>query len=62
MKVSITAASVAVAVSVAIALPVGASLAGGGAESTNIVLSRTNAYIEGSVIGSSTNTVGVRSM
>jgi len=54
---SIEAKSIAVAVSAGIGKN-GFALSGGGAESTNIILTTTNAYIEDSTLGSVTNKVG----
>jgi len=55
----IEAVSFAAAVSVALSITSPAiGIAGGCSESTNIILSRTNAFIENSAIGSDTNKVG----
>ncbi|MEL7303266.1 MAG: hypothetical protein AAGJ53_06195, partial [Pseudomonadota bacterium] len=48
--VEIDATSVAVAVSVAIAQDLGVALSGGGADATNTILGKTNAYIQDSEI------------
>ena len=55
---SITASAVAVAVSAAVSSSNGAAVSGGGAESTNVVLSRINAVIADSQIGSSGELAG----
>jgi len=56
---SITATAVAVAVSVAIGgSSVGVAVSGAGAESTNVILTHANAYIQDSAIGTSAVKVG----
>jgi hypothetical protein len=55
---SITAKSIAVAVSAGIGKQTGLALSGGAAESTNIILSTTNAYLQDSNLGTASNLVG----
>ena len=55
---TITASSVAVAVSAGVSAATGVAVSGGAAESTNVILTTTNAYIEGSALGTALDKVG----
>jgi hypothetical protein len=55
---SIDAQAVAVAVSAGIGATTGVAISGGAAESTNVVLSRTNAFVQDSALGSAAEQVG----
>ena len=55
---SIRATSVAAAVSLGLGGSGGVAVAGGGAESTNVILTKTNAFIENSGVGTAANKVG----
>src|SRR5439155_20526831 len=55
---AISASSVAAAVSAGISGSTGLALSGGASESTNVILTRTNAYIQGSALGTSATKVG----
>ena len=56
---TISVSSIAVAVSVAAGLgDVSVGVAGGGSESTNVILTTTNAYLDGATVGTSTHPVG----
>jgi len=57
-EATIEATSVAAAVSAAVSGQTGCAFAGGGSESTNIILTTTNAYVSNSNLGSSTEDIG----